>query len=63
NVNMPFLRFYVYLDGMVPRKIVPFLDTLWPHSTSQIMEKAAHAPFISHTSAYFQAQMTLKSSL
>ncbi|MFM2504994.1 pimeloyl-[acyl-carrier protein] methyl ester esterase, partial [Escherichia coli] len=34
NVNMPFLRLYGYLDGLVPRKIVPLLDTLWPHSTS-----------------------------
>lgn len=59
NVNMPFLRLYGYLDGLVPRKIAPLLDTLWPHSTSQIMEKAAHAPFISHPAAFCQALMTL----
>ncbi|EIT2806818.1 pimeloyl-[acyl-carrier protein] methyl ester esterase, partial [Salmonella enterica] len=52
-----------YLDGLVPRKIAPLLDTLWPHSTSQIMAKAAHAPFISHPAAFCQALMTLKSSL
>ncbi|ELL6564791.1 pimeloyl-ACP methyl ester esterase BioH [Salmonella enterica subsp. enterica] len=63
NVNMPFLRLYGYLDGLVPRKIASLLDTLWPHSTSQIMAKAAHAPFISHPAAFCQALMTLKSSL
>ncbi|HIE7635079.1 pimeloyl-ACP methyl ester esterase BioH [Salmonella enterica] len=63
NVNMPFLRLYGYLDGLVPRKIAPLLDTLWPHSTSQIMAKAAHAPFISHPAAFCQALMILKSSL
>ncbi|EAR7910939.1 pimeloyl-ACP methyl ester esterase BioH [Salmonella enterica] len=63
NVNMPFLRLYGYLDGLVPRKIAPLLDTLWPYSTSQIMAKAAHAPFISHPAAFCHALMTLKSSL
>ena len=45
---MPFLRLYGYLDGLVPRKVVPMLDKLWPHSESYIFAKAAHAPFISH---------------
>ena len=48
NVPMPFLRLYGYLDGLVPRKVVPMLDKLWPHSESYIFAKAAHAPFISH---------------
>ncbi|EGC6328708.1 pimeloyl-ACP methyl ester esterase BioH [Salmonella enterica] len=63
SVNMPFLRLYGYLDGLVPRKIAPLLDTLWPHSTSQIIVKAAHAPFISHPAAFCQALAALKSSL
>lgn len=29
NVSMPFLRLYGYLDGLVPRKVVPMLDKLW----------------------------------
>ncbi len=32
NVSMPFLRLYGYLDGLVPRKVVPILDKLLPHS-------------------------------
>ena len=32
NVSMPFLRLYGYLDGLVPRKVVPMLDKLWPQS-------------------------------
>ena len=28
NVPMPFLRLYGYLDGLVPRKVVPMLDKL-----------------------------------
>ncbi|MFO6298335.1 pimeloyl-ACP methyl ester esterase BioH [Rahnella selenatireducens] len=47
-LNVPLLRIYGALDGLVPRKIVPLLDTLLPGSRSEIIEKAAHAPFISH---------------
>lgn len=47
-LEMPFLRLYGYLDGLVPRKVVPLLDALWPQSRSQVIAKAAHAPFISH---------------
>lgn len=48
QLNLPMLRIYGALDGLVPRKIVPLLDSLWPKSTSHIIEKSAHAPFISH---------------
>lgn len=48
ELSVPFLRIYGALDGLVPRKIVPLLDTLLPDSRSEIIEKAAHAPFISH---------------
>lgn len=47
-LTVPLLRIYGALDGLVPRKIVPLLDTLLPDSRSEIIEKAAHAPFISH---------------
>lgn len=40
---MPFLRLYGRLDGLVPRKIVPLLDDLWPESESILFDKAAHA--------------------
>ncbi|MDR0217559.1 MAG: pimeloyl-ACP methyl ester esterase BioH [Enterobacteriaceae bacterium] len=48
QLDVPFLRIYGYLDGLVPRKIVTLLDTAWPQSRSVMMRHAAHAPFISH---------------
>lgn len=55
SLQMPFLRLYGHLDGLVPRKIVPLLDSLWPQSKSVIFPKAAHAPFISHPDAFCEA--------
>ena len=60
NVSMPFLRLYGYLDGLVPRKVVPMLDKLWPHSESYIFAKAAHAPFISHPVEFCHLLVALK---
>lgn len=60
NVPMPFLRLYGYLDGLVPRKVVPMLDKLWPHSESYIFAKAAHAPFISHPVEFRHVLVALK---
>ncbi|MFU2315081.1 pimeloyl-ACP methyl ester esterase BioH [Rahnella sp. PCH160] len=48
ELSVPFLRIYGALDGLVPRKIVPLLDALLPDSCSEVIEKSAHAPFISH---------------
>lgn len=55
NSALPHLRLYGRLDGLVPRKIVPSLDEIWPQSRSQIFAKAAHAPFISHPNEFCQA--------
>ncbi len=49
-----------YLDGLVPRKVVPMLDKLWPHSESYIFAKAAHAPFISHPVEFCHLLVALK---
>ncbi|WP_436857408.1 pimeloyl-ACP methyl ester esterase BioH [Citrobacter tructae] len=62
-LTVPFLRLYGYLDGLVPRKVVPILDELWPQSESQVFAKAAHAPFISHPDAFCQALVALKNRL
>lgn len=62
-LTVPFLRLYGYLDGLVPRKVVPLLDALWPESESLIFAKAAHAPFISHPDAFCQALLALKQRL
>lgn len=54
QLNLPLLRLYGSLDGLVPRRIAGELDTMLPDSPSIIMEKAAHAPFISHPDAFCQ---------
>ncbi|ORM62648.1 pimeloyl-[acyl-carrier protein] methyl ester esterase [Pantoea rodasii] len=54
ELTLPFLRIYGYLDGLVPRNIAGKLDARWPTSHSIVMEKAAHAPFVSHPDAFCQ---------
>ncbi|RRZ89824.1 pimeloyl-ACP methyl ester esterase BioH [Erwinia sp. 198] len=51
-LQVPLLRIYGALDGLVPRKIAPLLDARWPDSETVIIDKAAHAPFISHAEAF-----------
>lgn len=55
SLAVPHLRIYGYLDGLVPRKVVPLLDDLWPESASRVVAKAAHAPFISHPGEFSSA--------
>ena len=55
SLTVPHLRMYGYLDGLVPRKVVPLLDNLWPKSQSMVVAKAAHAPFISHPGEFCSA--------
>lgn len=54
HLAVPLLRLYGALDGLVPRKIASLLDDAWPASQSTIIEKAAHAPFISHPDLFCQ---------
>ncbi|MTH48506.1 pimeloyl-ACP methyl ester esterase BioH [Intestinirhabdus alba] len=63
RLNVPFLRLYGYLDGLVPRRVAPALDALWPRSRSQIFAKAAHAPFISHPAEFCQALAAFRQTL
>lgn len=63
TLNMPFLRIYGRLDGLVPRKIIPVLDALWPDSESIVFDKAAHAPFISHPQAFCAPLVELKAQV
>ncbi|MDK9355486.1 pimeloyl-ACP methyl ester esterase BioH [Lelliottia sp. V106_10] len=60
---VPHLRIYGYLDGLVPRKVVPMLDELWPQSESLVIAKAAHAPFVSHPAAFCTALTALSQRL
>ncbi len=63
TLQMPFLRLYGHLDGLVPRKIVPLLDEMWPQSESVIFPKAAHAPFVSHPAPFCESLLALKARL
>lgn len=63
TLTIPFLRIYGYLDGLVPRNVIPLLDALWPASESLLIQKAAHAPFISHPAEFCQALISLKARL
>ncbi|WP_409158710.1 pimeloyl-ACP methyl ester esterase BioH [Pectobacterium sp. B2J-2] len=56
-LTQPFLRVYGALDGLVPRKVASLLDQQWPDSSSLVIPKAAHAPFISHPDAFVEAIM------
>lgn len=62
-LSVPHLRIYGYLDGLVPRKVAPLLDTLWPQSESLIIAKAAHAPFISHPVEFCASLVALSQRL
>ena len=63
SLALPHLRIYGYLDGLVPRKVVPLLDALWPESESLVVAKAAHAPFISHPAEFCSALIALSQRL
>lgn len=54
TLDCPFIRFYGYLDGIVPRKVATLLDALYPKSSSVIFRHAAHAPFMSHPDEFAQ---------
>ncbi len=60
ELTLPFLRIYGYLDGLIPHKVIPLIDALWPASESLTIPKAAHAPFVSHPAAFCQALIDLK---
>ncbi|MGD8164047.1 pimeloyl-ACP methyl ester esterase BioH [Pantoea sp. FN0307] len=63
RLQVPLLRIYGYLDGLVPRKVATLLDQRWPASASLIIEKAAHAPFISHTQEFCTAVKAFSDSV
>lgn len=52
ELQLPLLRLYGRLDGLVPRKVIPLIDALLPESAAfsecYIEAKASHAAFISH---------------
>ena len=63
QIRLPFLRLYGALDGLVPRSIAARLDLMLPASPSRVIDKAAHAPFISHPEAFCQHIMNFINDL
>ena len=48
DINVPYLRMYGKMDGLVPKKIIEEVNILAPESASVVFDKASHAPFISN---------------
>lgn len=54
-LQVPCLQIYGALDGLVPRSIAQLPGTQYPDSHAVVIEKAAHAPFISHPQEFCQS--------
>ena len=52
ELSLPWLRIYGRLDSLVPKAAIPLLDMRYPASHSLVLDKASHAPFISHPSQF-----------
>lgn len=53
-LSLPWLRVYGRLDSLVPKASIPLLDERYPSSRSVVLEKASHAPFISHPQQFIE---------
>jgi pimeloyl-[acyl-carrier protein] methyl ester esterase len=51
--KIPCQRIYGGLDSLVPPKVVQQMNSLCINSRSSVIEKASHAPFLSHPEATF----------
>ena len=51
TLNVPWLRLWGKLDGLVPRKVLAQLPSQG-NATDVLFAKASHAPFISHTDQF-----------
>ncbi|MGL4355796.1 MAG: pimeloyl-ACP methyl ester esterase BioH [Aeromonas popoffii] len=54
TLSLPWLRVYGRLDSLVPKAAIPLLDERYPASHSLVLEKASHAPFISHPQQFVE---------
>lgn len=54
QLDLPWLRVYGRLDSLVPKASIPLLDERYPASRSVVLEKASHAPFISHPQQFIE---------
>ncbi len=53
-LSLPWLRVYGRLDSLVPKASIALLDECYPGSHSVVLEKASHAPFISHPQQFVE---------
>ncbi|MFV0574788.1 MAG: pimeloyl-ACP methyl ester esterase BioH [Vibrio sp.] len=46
DIQVPTLRLYGRLDGLVPKSIIPQVDAYMPNSESFVFQSSSHAPFM-----------------
>ncbi|MFB0769148.1 pimeloyl-ACP methyl ester esterase BioH [Aeromonas salmonicida] len=54
QLSLPWLRVYGRLDSLVPKASIALLDERYLASHSVVLEKASHAPFISHPQQFVE---------
>ena len=54
NIEVPTLRLYGRLDGLVPIKIAKEVDKLMPNSQSFVFNQSSHAPFMTEPEAFIE---------
>ena len=54
GVEIPTLRLYGRLDGLVPAKVASDVDTLMPNSKSYMFGASSHAPFMTEFNEFCQ---------
>ena len=58
KINLPWLRIWGRLDGLVPRRVPPLMPVNDPLYRDIILPKASHAPFVSHKDEFLAGFMT-----
>lgn len=58
DIDIPFLRIYGRLDSLVNQRLISKIDKLVPQSQRVVMNKASHAPFISHKEEFLDHLLT-----
>lgn len=48
SINTPSLRIFGGLDSLVPKKALPLIQQIYRNDEFYLIDKASHAPFISH---------------
>lgn len=54
NIQIPVLYVFGRLDSIVPRKIMPVMQSMFPKFQYVMLNKAAHALFLSHSEMFLE---------